>query len=172
MSEFASNLITTKPTFDIIIRAARPDDVQPILDMHRRLSADSLYLRYLVPYMPSYIPAHVRHICSRPVDQGTTLVISKGDQIIGFGYYVINAAQPDTAEPALLIEDNFQGRGLGRRLLDCLITAARAQGVRFFDALTHHSNRQMLNLLRGSSGQVKSQLDGSHIAVLLSLAAK
>jgi len=40
----------------VTIDPAHPDDVPAILDMHQRLSSNSLYLRYLVPYVPAYIP--------------------------------------------------------------------------------------------------------------------
>jgi L-amino acid N-acyltransferase YncA len=153
----------------VTIRPARPDDVQAILDMHRRLSSNSLYLRYLVPYLPDYVPAHLRAVCRQSPQQGATLVAVHEGQVIGFGYYIIKPEQPDTAEPALLIEDQFQGQGIGKRLLNQLITAARAQGVIFFDALTHNTNQRMLRLLNRSGQQVGRQRDGSHVAILLSL---
>jgi GNAT superfamily N-acetyltransferase len=154
----------------VTIRPARLDDVKSILDMHRRLSSNSLYLRYLVPYLPDYVPAHLRDICRQSPQQGAALVAIRENQVIGFGYYIIKPEQPDTAEPALLIEDKFQGQGIGKRLLNQLITAARAQGVYFFDALAHSSNRPMLHLLRRSGQPVNSKRDGSHMAILLSLA--
>jgi GNAT superfamily N-acetyltransferase len=155
----------------VTIRPIRSDDVQPILDMHQRLSSDSMFLRYLVPYLPTYIPAHLYQICNQPAGQGTALVAIHDAQIIGLGYYVVKPEQPNTAEPALLIEDRFQGQGIGRRLFNRLITTARAQGIYFFDALMHSSNRSMLRLLRHSGHPFNSERDGSYTAVLLSLAA-
>ncbi|MDX1414997.1 MAG: GNAT family N-acetyltransferase [Candidatus Promineifilaceae bacterium] len=155
----------------VTIRAAQPSDVQPILEMHQRLSTDSLFLRYLVPYVPVNLPAHVRDICTRPADQGAALVATVGAQIVGLGYYVINPDQPDTAEPALIVEDRYQGQGIGGRLFKRLIAAARAQGVRYFDALAHSGNRPMLHLLRRSGRAVNSHRDGNETAVLLALAA-
>jgi GNAT superfamily N-acetyltransferase len=153
----------------VTIRPIQPDDLQPILEMHRRLSTDSLFLRYLVPYTPTYLPKHLQHICHRPAAQGLGLVALAGAQVVGLGYYVIKPGQPDTAEPALLIEDRFQGQGIGGRMLDQLVTAARAQGVCFFDAFTHSSNRPMRHLLHRRGQLISSQLEGGHINSFLSL---
>ena len=155
----------------VTIRPARPEDVPSILAMHQRLSSNSLYLRYLVPYLPDYVPAHLHDICHQSPKQGAALIAVREGQVIGFGYYVIKPEQPDTAEPALLIEDKFQGQGIGGRLFNHLITVARAQGVSYFDALAHSSNRPMLHLLRRNGQPVHSQRNGSHTAILLALAA-
>jgi len=155
----------------VTIRPIQPNDFQPILDMHQRLSMDSLFLRYLVPYIPGYLPTHLRHICRRPAGQGFGLVATTGTQIVGLGYYVIKPEQPDTAEPALLIEDQFQGQGIGGRMLDQLVTVARGQGVHFFDALTHSSNRSMRHLLHRRGQLISSQFEGGHIRSFLSLAS-
>lgn len=153
----------------VTIRPVHPRDVQPILDMHQRLSSNTLFLRYLVPYLPAQLPKHLQHICSRADTQSTGLAACCGSQIVGFGYYVIKPAQPDTAELALLIEDRFQGQGIGSNLLDRLISSARAQGVRFFDALTHSSNRQMHHLLDRTGRLISSCPESGQIVSVLAL---
>jgi acetyltransferase len=155
----------------VTFRPARPDDVKAIMEMHQRLSSNSLYLRYLVPYLPDYVLAHVREICAQPVRKGAALVAIRQGKVIGFGYYVIKPGQPNTAEPALLIEDQSQGKGIGGEMFQRLIAMSCAQGVTYFDALAHSTNRPMLHLLRRSGQPLKSNRDGSHTAVFLSLAA-
>lgn len=54
----------------------------------------------------------------------------------------------ERAEYAALIEDRWQGRGLGLYLTHQLIDEARNKGVRFFYALVMRENRRMLNLLQ------------------------
>lgn len=154
----------------VAIRPARPDDVQPLLDMHRRLSTKSLFMRYLVPYAPARLAAHLQDICAQPCEQGAALVAEQGSQVVGLGYYVVEPGRPNTAEPALLIEDRYQGRGIGRQLLGRLITVARHRGLRCFNALTHPDNRPMLHLLHDSGRRVSSRFDGGLVAVQLALA--
>ena len=54
----------------------------------------------------------------------------------------------DGAEYAALIEDRFQGRGLGIGLTRGLIEAARENGIGHLYALVMRENKVMLNLLR------------------------
>ena len=54
----------------------------------------------------------------------------------------------DTAEYAALIEDRFQGRGLGIGLTRHLIEAARENGIKRLYALVMRENSGMLHLLR------------------------
>lgn len=159
----------SSPATAVAFRPARPDDVEPILNMHQRLSTNSLFMRYLVPYAPARLVAHLHDICTLPTDQGSALVAVHGGEVVGLGYYLVEPAQPATAEPALLIEDRYQGRGIGRRLLARLITAARRRGVRCFAALTHPNNWPMLHLLHDSGRPASSRFDGGLVAVHLAL---
>jgi Acetyltransferase (GNAT) domain len=54
----------------------------------------------------------------------------------------------DGAEYAALIEDKFQGRGLGIGLTRCLVDAARENGIAHLHALVLRENLGMLGLLR------------------------
>jgi acetyltransferase len=50
------------------------------------------------------------------------------------------------AEVAFIVVDKFQNRGLGSRLLDCIISVARAEGVKKLEAEVlsdNHSMREM-----------------------------
>src|SRR5205814_9853750 len=49
---------------------------------------------------------------------------------IGVARYVKDESAPGEAEFAIVLADDWQGRGLGRKLLASLLTAARADGVR------------------------------------------
>jgi GNAT superfamily N-acetyltransferase len=54
----------------------------------------------------------------------------------------------DSAEYAALVEDRFQGRGLGIGLTRHLIEAARENGIRHLHAMVMRENIGMLSLLR------------------------
>ena len=122
------------------IRPVRPSDVQAILEMHERLSTDSLFLRYLVPYVPANLPDHVREICSRPADQGAALVATVGSRVVGFGYYVIKPDQPDTALLSQEDVDDLLAAGFEVHLL-------RRRPVRALDpALVMDEERSLADL--------------------------
>jgi GNAT superfamily N-acetyltransferase len=54
----------------------------------------------------------------------------------------------ERAEYAALVEDRWQGQGVGASLTHRLIEVARGNGVRFFYAFVKGANRRMLNVLR------------------------
>jgi GNAT superfamily N-acetyltransferase len=69
------------------------------------------------------------------------------DEIVGVVRYEREGGT-DGAEYAALIEDRFQGRGLGIGLTRHLIEAARENGIRHLHAMVMRENIGMLSLLR------------------------
>jgi GNAT superfamily N-acetyltransferase len=69
------------------------------------------------------------------------------DEIVGVVRYAREGADAG-AEYAALIEDRFQGRGLGIGLTRYLIEAARENGIDHLYALVMRENARMLGLLR------------------------
>ncbi len=77
----------------------------------------------------------------------TTRVAGRERQI-GVARYVKNESAPGEAEFAIVLADEWQGRGLGMKLLTSLLAAARANGVRRAVATTLSTNEGMLALAR------------------------
>ncbi len=69
-----------------------------------------------------------------------------GVQLIGVGRYE-PGEEPDTAEVAFVVDDGWQGRGLGGILLDAVLRAAEARGIHRFSAYVQADNYRMLRLL-------------------------
>src|SRR5215210_9225678 len=69
------------------------------------------------------------------------------DEIVGVVRYERERGT-DGAEYAALVEDRFQGRGLGISLTRHLIEAARENGIRHLHAMVMRENIGMLSLLR------------------------
>ena len=65
-----------------------------------------------------------------------------------------------TADVAFLIDDEYQGRGIGTLLLQHLMRIARSKGVAGFaaDVLAH--NHAMLKVFHKSGCEMKSSLEG------------
>jgi RimJ/RimL family protein N-acetyltransferase len=143
--------VTLPDGASLTLRPAVPDDLHQMWKMHRRLSANTLYYRYLRAYQPSL--ADLTQICTINEQAGRTLVATSGrfqKQIVAVAYYLKNKKQPGTAEVAFLVEDRFQGRGLGRLLLQRLIQIGRVAGLTTLEAFVHPENGAMLHLLRHS----------------------
>ena len=66
---------------------------------------------------------------------------------IGVARYVGSSERPDTAEVAVTVIDDWQGRGLGTLLLEVISARAREEGITIFTALMLATNNEMMDLL-------------------------
>ncbi len=153
-------------TRDIEIRPTTAVDVDLVWQLHQHLSSDSIYKRYHSPRVPSR--AEMAEMCGLNEENACTeqsrsgrsfIAIAPGKtQIAGMAYYITQSANPQTAEPALLVADAFQGQGIGRRLMKYLVEQAVTQGIRYFDALVLPSNGSMIHLLNNSGRLIENRL--------------
>ncbi len=68
-------------------------------------------------------------------------------EVVGLAYYVLTPDDSGAAEPAFLVEDRFQGQGLGRALFEGLIREAQSQALCGFQLFILPENQRMLHLL-------------------------
>lgn len=136
----------------VTVRAVRPHDSILLEEMHDRLSSASLYARYLRYSRPGC--RELRRLCRMDQRRGRVLVATiddPGETIVGLAYYVIaEGIIPLTAEPALLVEDRFQGRGLGKHLFRFLTEQAQQQGITAFEGIVYGGNETVIQVLRRS----------------------
>jgi RimJ/RimL family protein N-acetyltransferase len=141
--------ITLKDGFSARIRPIRPDDEPRLVDLYERLSRHTAYQRFFT--VLRRLPSDWYHFFAN-VDyvRRLALVVERetvaGVQLIGVGRYE-PAEEPDTAEVAFVVEDGWQGRGLGGLLLEAVLGAAEARGIRRFRAYVQADNHRMLRLL-------------------------
>lgn len=129
------------------VRPLHSEDSERLYEMHQRSSLASLTSRYFRPYRPTR--SDVAQICQLDRESGAAFVATLEDEtIVGLGYYVKSAEQPAAAEMAFLVEDRFQGKGIGRALFERLAHHARAQCVSAFDAYVLSANEPMLRIFR------------------------
>jgi acetyltransferase len=69
------------------------------------------------------------------------------DQEVGVARYVINA-DGNSCEFAIVVDDHWQGKGIGSHLLTALIEAARVRGIQRMTGEVLTNNKKMLELLR------------------------
>lgn len=134
------------------LRPIRPDDAPQLQQLHERLSAQSIYFRYLRMHKPT--EAELNQICQQDDRRGAAYVATVAapqQAIIGMAHYVVDPSEPlPTAEFAMVVDDHYQGRGLGRRLFSLIYHHARRQGIRTLVAYVHPSNDVMVHMLRTS----------------------
>lgn len=152
----------------ILVQPARPDDAALVYKMYQETSGNSIYQRYLRNYRPSY--EEIRQMCSLEPHEGMVLLAFRDKStVIGYAYYVVE--EGNTAEPALLITDKYQGMGLGQQILDLLKTEALGHGVEIFHATLDVANERMLHLIRKLAHPFRSEVSFGVREVFIELAA-
>jgi RimJ/RimL family protein N-acetyltransferase len=133
----------------VLIRPVHSADAPLVADGFARLSARSRQLRFLTP-KKELSPAELRHFTD--VDHHDHEALGALDHAdgrgVGIARYVRDADDPQAAEIAVTIIDDWQGRGLGTELVAQLSDRARSAGIRRFTALVAADNPAMAGLLR------------------------
>jgi len=128
------------------VRAIAPEDADALRAFHARLSPESVMLRFFGPH-PRLSDAEVERFTRVDGEDRLALVAERGGQLVAVARYD-RAPGSDDAEVAFVVDDAFQGRGLGTILLEHLASAARRRGVRRFVADTLSENFRMLGVFR------------------------
>jgi acetyltransferase len=130
----------------VSVRPIRADDAPLLQRLFAGLSERSRYQRFM-QYVSELSPAMLVRFTRIDYHRELALLALHGDELIAVGRYA-----PDedgrNAEFALVVADAWQGRGLGRQLLERLVKQARKAE---YQALYGHildANRDMLELAR------------------------
>jgi len=83
--------------------------------------------------------------------------------VIADARYVHEISRPERAEFALAVADDWQGRGLGRRLIAHLAAHAGRHGVRYLYGDILADNRRMLALMRDQGARLTAHPDGAQL---------
>jgi len=133
----------------VLIRQIRSEDAPLLADGFDRLSPRSRQLRFLRA-KDKLTPAELRYLTD--VDHHDHEALAALDQSdgrgVGIARYIRDADDPQAAEIAVTIVDDWQGKGLGTELLARLSDRARHEGIRRFTALVSSDNVPMTRLLR------------------------
>jgi RimJ/RimL family protein N-acetyltransferase len=131
------------------VRGIRAEDAEALQRLVGRSSDRSVELRFFGPLRKLSDEMAGRFADVDGMDQFALVALDPEDpgEIVGVVRYA-REGDGDGAEYAALVEDRFQGRGLGIGLTRGLIEAARENGIGHLHALVMRENVGMLSLLR------------------------
>ena len=101
------------------IRAITEEDADRLVAFHERLSPESRRLRFFSVH-PHLLPSELQRFVAVDGRRRVALVAILDDEIVGVARFD-RVAGTDRAEVALVVQDEFQGLGLGTALLEHLI---------------------------------------------------
>jgi RimJ/RimL family protein N-acetyltransferase len=152
------------------IRALRPDDRANLLAAVGRTSSQSLYRRFFAAKR-GFTEQEIAFFSNVDFVSHVALVavLEEGGQplIVGGRYIVV---QPGQAEVAFVVVDQYQGQGIGAKLLHHLAVIARDAGLKELVAEVLPDNTSMLKVFERSGFRLGTRREpqGAHITLHLS----
>ena len=136
--------VAIKDGTKVRIRPIRPEDAALEKRFFDSLSERSRYQRFM-QYLPQLPPRMLARFTQLDYDRELALVAVHGGEFIAVGRFAPNA-DGATAEFALVVGDAWQGKGLGRMLLQRLKEQARKAGYEALYGNIMEANHEMLDL--------------------------
>jgi acetyltransferase len=148
------------------VRPVHPNDAQMLQGLVQHLSPESRYFRF-VSSMTELPPSMLARFTLIDYDREMGLVavwkersaapdgtFTDTERIIGVSRYITHPDQT-SCEFSLLVADDFNGRGIGSRLMESLMAVAREKGLAEMDGLVLTHNPAMLKLMKALGFAVK-----------------
>jgi acetyltransferase len=134
---------------EVEVRPIRPEDAEIEREFVRALSPEAKYLRFMST-LKELTPVMLARFTQVDYDREMALiaVVTEGgrERQIGVARYVVNA-DGETCEFAVVVAEAWQGRGLGRHLMQRLIGIARERGLAAMQGEILAANSGMLDLV-------------------------
>jgi L-amino acid N-acyltransferase YncA len=166
---------TLKDGTPVTIRAIQPNDKKLIKEAFKNLKPETIYKRFF-RFKSELTEDELKRINKFDFETNVALVVTVAEKnreiIIGAAQYYVLGNTPDAltqAEVSFTVEEDYQGQGMGSRLLKQLIRIAREKGVDQFVAKVLPQNKAMLAVFAHSGLPVKQNYEDGFISVTISL---
>jgi GNAT superfamily N-acetyltransferase len=159
----------------VTFRSARADDAPRYVKAFAALDRASVYTRFF-GYKGELSQADLARLAALDFRNEAIVVatvVRGGEEVIvGSGRYVATGGHgaDRTAEVAFVVEEDYQGRGIARRLLGHLAGIARAHGFTRLEAYVLPQNRSMLAVFERCGLGITQRREEGALHVTLALA--
>lgn len=147
-----------------LVRTASLADLEGVVALHGRCSAETLYARYQTPLRLPMTTRMARRLVMP--ETGTALVAQAGLDVVGHATLERLGAEWTCQ---LIVEDAWQGRGIGPMLVKTAAQTAKASNAATLVFITVGSNNKLLKAV-GAAGfvaRVERRDENIHISVPL-----
>ncbi len=155
-------VVTLKDGSQVTLRAIRPDDAPRLQQAFSQLTPHTIYMRFLQA-AKELTDQQARELAEVDYQQRMAIVgyILEGGQerlVAVARYGMLEREQPGLAEAAIVVRDDYQGRGLGKIAMQRLVRYAAEHGVRGLVATVHANNGPVLSFIRNSGLPFKKKM--------------
>jgi RimJ/RimL family protein N-acetyltransferase len=163
--------LTLRDGSEVRVEPIRPEDKDALARAFEQLSEQSRYRRFLAP-MERLSPTMLAYLTEVDHHDHEALVafdIGSGE-VVGVARYVRDDGT--SAEAAVTVGDDWQGRGLGTALTSLLAGRALDEGIDRFTALLLAENKEMIALLESVGHVTVTGRDSGTLQVEVPLEAE
>ena len=153
---------TTKAGQRILLRPVKMSDEPLLKDLFYSLSDESKYLRFASARKDMPHELLQDFVVVDYTEEMVILAViyeNEKESVIGLGQYSI-IEDTHTAEVALLVRDEYQGKGVGSALMSYLTYLAKKQGLLGFSAEILEYNKAAVAILEKSGFELKKKAEG------------
>lgn len=147
---------------EVVVDQVHRTDAELLAEGFARLSDETRRLRFLTA-KPRLTTEEIRYFTH--VDHHDHEAIGAMDPTdgrgVGLARFIRDTDDPEVAEFAVTVADDWQGRGLGSELLRRIMQRAREEGIHRFSALVEADNDTMIHVLYGLGGDVRETESGA-----------
>ncbi|WP_327322078.1 GNAT family N-acetyltransferase [Streptomyces sp. NBC_01210] len=161
----SQDVLTLPEGNEITVRRVDQGDVEAAVAMHDRCSERTLSMRYHGPVGDA--DRYLNHLLS-PRFGRTLAVQTASGRLVALGHLLWDG---DETEVALLVEDEWQGRGIGSELLGRLVALAVEAGCGSVYAVTRSSNTAMVAAMRALNLPLDYQIEEGTLVITARLDA-
>lgn len=144
---------------EVLVRRASYADTAGLMAMHTRCSSDTVYRHYGAPLARLDLRLARRML----VGEGTALVAVTGGTVVGFAG--LSPVEDGRADLSLLVEDGWQRRGIGTRLLGAATRTAAENGADHVVMRGPADSPAAIALVFGSGLRARVKLAGDELVV-------
>lgn len=162
-------IVTLSDGTEVELRLVSPQDKELLVEGFQRLSAESRFRRFFAP-KSQLSDKEVRYLTEVDGEShfalGARRRLPDGrEQGVAVARFVRLSDRSDIAEPAIVVVDEMQGKGLGHALLARLNAAARERGVERFRCQVLGDNPSMLAIIREADPTAIKGWEGDAVQV-------
>jgi len=164
--------VTLKDGSKVLVRPIRPGDETLMHELLHSFSKETIYHRFFAMIADMSVE-QLKHYVNVDYEERMAIVsvikVEDREKIVAVARYDLDRPT-NMAEVAVVVEDDWQNKGLGSFLLKYLAQIAISRGILGFTAEVMPDNFRMLHLLNKTSGTIKKAFVDGTIRVVLKFA--
>ena len=149
------------------LRPIRSADMELERAFVRNLSPQSKFKRFMGE-LKELSPDQLYHFTHPDHEHEAAYIVIRstvgGEEQIGVGRFA--GTDSDTCEFAITIADAWQGKGLGKRIINALMRDAKARGLKRMEGYVLAANARMLDFCRGLGFAVEVSRDDATVRIV------